>query len=97
MATAATTGSKAEAKEEDAKETNKVIPLATQPVEHVQKNTTEDDAMMQFVTEHYGAERWSAQHPDTIYRFVRGYAHEKERKKATLERLDEFFVCAIRM
>jgi len=64
----------------------KPVPLEKDPIEHLQQATTADLEMTAYLEKEFG-EKLNALQPDVVTRFVRGYAHDKERQKTTVERL----------
>jgi len=53
--------------------------------------TNDDNWITSELISKYGESKIKNLDPDIIIRFVRGYAHEKERLKSTCERLDYYF------
>jgi len=92
VTTTITNGGKEE-KEEEKVKTNqpyyfndKAVPLKESPIEHVQQVTTADQEMTNYLQKEFG-EKLNTLQPDVLIRFVRGYAHDKDRQKATTDRL----------
>ncbi|ETO07286.1 hypothetical protein RFI_30105 [Reticulomyxa filosa] len=67
------------------------VPLKDAPAEHSQAETAGDAEMTAYLQKEFG-EKLNKVPQDAIVRFVRGYAHETDRKKATVERLGYYLV-----
>jgi len=61
-------------------------------VEHIQKNTPQDEVITIHLQKEFG-NKLDKIPPDVITRFIRGYAHEKDRKTTTVDRLRYYLEC----
>ena len=60
-----------------------------EPFERTLKYEKDDEEMYDYLVKHYGDKIYDMYH-DLFICFIQGYAHEKEREKATVERIDHF-------
>jgi len=81
-----------EEEKKEEKSNMKIIPLKKPPVESLQEVTAGDQAITAFLHKKFG-EKLDTLQSDVVIRFVRGYAHDKDRQAATVERLRYYLEC----